>query len=206
MTNVVIFSDAGSKSKIYSPQRSSDPFHEIDLPISGPLNLEVDDLYKKTNFIHTGMAIMSKEYINIDLIELLTSADIDLIDFVVWNWDRTKNYSVHTDGDYFSDNKRLCGMNWNFTPTTSVKFFDSENGKPFFRKTSAIDFSTKWLFQSDPRVISEWSGSGPVIFNPQIPHQISFNDNETRFRRSITLRFRETFLSLYEKLKGKNYV
>jgi hypothetical protein len=184
----------------------SNPFYEINLPISDPLNLEVDELYKKAKFIHTGMAIMSKEYLKVELIETLAFANIDLKDFVVWNWDKTKNYRVHTDGDYFSDKKRLCGINWNFTPTTSVKFFDSENGRPFSRGTSEIDFSTYWLFQGDPRVISEWSGFGPVIFNPQIPHQVSFNDYDTRFRRSITLRFRETFSSLYEKLKGKNYV
>jgi hypothetical protein len=183
------------------------PFYKINLPIDNPLNLSVDELYGRSNFIDTGMALMPVEYLNKELVEIFEDIAVKIKDFVVWNWSKTKNHPIHTDGDYSSNTrKRLCGINWNFTPTTSVKFFDKENGKPYLRKTSEIDFSTSWVFTGPPRVIFEWDGPGPVIFNPQIPHQICYNDADTLFRRSITLRFQETYLSLYDKLNANDYV
>lgn len=181
------------------------PFYDINLPVDGPLNITVDELYERANFIHTGMALMPIDYLNPKLVDILVRSNIKLKDFVCWNWDKKIEYRVHTDGNYFSDKKRLCGMNWNFTEGTSVKFFSTETGEPVFRKSSEIDFSTYWVFENKSAV-SEWSSAGPVIINTQVPHQISFNVDGVNFRRSITLRFQETFETLYFKLKNKNYV
>lgn len=147
-------------------------------------------------------------YLNPELLAFFKERNIDIrSNFILWNWyvNPTANHlplnNPHTDGDWFSEEqfirKRPCGINWNFSEGTRVEFYSSEGSKPVFKYRSEHDFSTIWL--NCNKVIAVWDDAGPILFNPQIPHNIKGNPGVER-RLSMTLRFNETYESLRDKL------
>jgi hypothetical protein len=119
--------------------------------------------------------------------------------FILWHWNLPGPIHPHTDGDWKSTDeivkKRLCGINWNFTPGSCVEFYSTEGATPEFYHRGEYDFSTTW--KNATKVIDVWDDEGPVLFNPQIPHNIK---GPGRNRLSVTLRFYETYESLRAKL------
>ena len=93
----------------------------------------------------------------------------------------------------------MCGINWNFTPKTRVEFYSTEGATPKFWYRSEYDFSTSW--ENTTKIIDVWDDEGPVLFNPQVPHDIK-GDVGVEKRLSMTLRFNETYESLRDKLNG----
>lgn len=144
--------------------------------------------------------LVDKSFLNPKLLEYFEQKSIKIREnFIIWHWNLPGPKNPHTDGDWLSTEivvkKRLCGINWNFTDDSWVEFYSTEGGKPVFSYRGEYDFSTTW--ENTENVISIWSGRGPVIFNPQIPHNIKGTGNK---RLSITLRFYETYESLRDKL------
>ena len=142
-------------------------------------------------------------YINPVVVEYFNSYEIKIMEnFILWKWiTKTKHPRLpHTDGDWRSvDNirKRTCGVNWNFTTKTRVEFYSKDGAIPTFIDRGTYDFSTNW--KNCNQIVDTWNTPGPVLFNPQIPHDIKSDDNITQ-RISLTLRFYETFESMKEKL------
>jgi hypothetical protein len=146
--------------------------------------------------------LLECDNLNPELIDFFTSKKIKIREnFILWYWRTDKQRDPHTDGNYFSDEttvkKRLCGINWNFSPGTRVEFYSTEGITPQFWHRGDYDFSTSWPGAN--KVIDCWDDAGPVIFNPQIPHDVKSDDRLKR-RLSLTLRFYETYESLKEKL------
>lgn len=157
--------------------------------------------------------LVDKSFINPELLKYFDDRNIKIREnFIIWHWNISYNVDdatkkqiqtilPHTDGDWFSNDlivrKRLCGINWNFTEDSYVEFYSSEGATPKFIYRSEHDFSTRW--ENATEIIDEWHGAGPVLFNPQVPHNVkSFDDK----RLSITLRFYETYESLRDKLNA----
>ena len=148
-------------------------------------------------------------YLNPELLDYFKEKNIVIRhNFILWNWYINDFPDVkymrkwpHTDGDWFSEEvivrKRLCGINWNFSPGTRVEWYSTEDGKPKYMYRSEHDFSTKWI--GCHKVVAVWDDAGPILFNPQIPHNIEGDIGVAR-RVSITLRFEETYESLRDKL------
>lgn len=140
--------------------------------------------------------------LNPELVNFFQSKDVKIREnFIMWHWNIPGPKWPHTDGDWFSTGhhvkKRLCGVNWNFSPGTYVEFYSTEGGNPEFSYRGEYDFSTTW--KDTDKVIDVWDGQGPVIINPQIPHNVKGTDGVKK-RLSITLRFYETYESLMQKL------
>lgn len=141
-------------------------------------------------------------WLNPQLLEFFHRKDVQIREnFLMWHWHVPGPKWPHTDGDWFSPHhhvrKRLCGVNWNFTPGSYVEFYSTEGGEPVFSNRGVNDFSTTWT--KTDNVIDVWDGWGPVLFNPQIPHNVKGIEGVTR-RLSITLRFYETYESMMRKL------
>lgn len=142
-------------------------------------------------------------YINPIVVEYFNSYEIKIREnFILWKWITKPKHPrlPHTDGDWRSvDNirKRTCGVNWNFTPRTRVEFYSKDGATPTFDDRGTYDFSTNW--KNCNEIVDTWNTPGPVLFNPQIPHDIKSDDGITQ-RLSLTLRFYETFESMKEKL------
>jgi hypothetical protein len=142
-------------------------------------------------------------YINPIVVEYFNSYEIKVREnFILWKWTTKPKQPrlPHTDGDWRSMGsfrKRDCGINWNFTPRTRVEFYSKEGAIPTFNDRSVYDFSTDW--ENCNQIVDIWNTPGPVLFNPQIPHDIKSDDDITQ-RLSLTLRFYETFESIREKL------
>jgi hypothetical protein len=146
--------------------------------------------------------LLGIENLNPELLDFFKKKNIEIREnFIFWSWNTKQDKNPHTDGDWFSDDvvvkKRRCGINWCFTPGTWVEFYSTEGLNPEFRYRKENDFSTAW--PGADKVIATWKTKGPVIFNPQIPHDIKSLDFINN-RKSITLRFYETYESLREKL------
>lgn len=140
--------------------------------------------------------------LNPELLDFFKSKDVKIREnFLMWHWNVPGPKWPHTDGDWFSENqhirKRLCGVNWNFTPGSYVEFYSIEGGKPVFSNRGEYDFSTTW--ENTDKVIDVWASEGPVIINPQVPHNVKGVKGITK-RLSITLRFYETYESILRKL------
>lgn len=171
------------------------PFYHLNL-LKDPLITPIDKLAT-----HTGMKVADLKLLNPDLLEFFNKLNISCKDFVIWVWSSKMKYPIHTDGDWFGTVKRSCGINWNFSPDTEVVFYSTENGIPVFHQESTTNFATHWDFIGDPIKVAAWRGPGPVLFNPQIPHIISYDNPTNSIRCSITLRFNESFESLYKKIE-----
>jgi len=149
--------------------------------------------------------LLDISFINPELLEYFKSRNISIREsFILWHWHISqKNRLPHTDGDWFGKEnhvkKRLCGINWNFTPKTRVEFYSTEGATPKFWYRSEYDFSTSW--ENTTKIIDVWDDEGPVLFNPQVPHDIK-GDVGVEKRLSMTLRFNETYESLRDKLNG----
>lgn len=146
--------------------------------------------------------LFDESFLNPELIEFFKQKNIKLREnFIVWHWNIPGPKNPHTDGDWFSTEtivkRRLCGINWNFTEGSFVEFYSTEGGNPVFSYRGEYDFSTTW--ENTDKVIDTWDNAGPVIFNPQVPHNVKAIDGITK-RLSITLRFYETYESLRKKL------
>lgn len=147
--------------------------------------------------------LLDIEFINPDLLQYFKDRNISIREnFILWNWAVKPGIArlPHTDGDWRNNDnirRRTCGINWNFTPGTRVEFYSREGATPVFEDRGKHDFSTSW--ENCNNIIDIWDTPGPVLFNPQIPHDIKSNDGIRR-RISLTLRFNETFESLKKKL------
>jgi hypothetical protein len=144
--------------------------------------------------------LIDSSFLNPELLKYFTRKKIKLREnFIIWHWNLPGPENPHTDGDWHSDEtvvkKRLCGINWNFSEDSYVEFYSTEGGKPTFSYRGKYDFSTTW--ENTDKVIDVWSGAGPVIFNPQVPHNVKGTGSK---RLSMTLRFYETYESLRKKL------
>lgn len=138
--------------------------------------------------------------INPELLDYFKQRDIKIREnFILWHWNLPGPFHPHTDGDWRSNEevvrKRLCGINWNFTPGSWVEFYSTEGASPEFYYRGEYDFSTTW--RNATKVIDVWDDEGPVLFNPQVPHNVK---GTRKNRISVTLRFYETYESLKEKL------
>jgi hypothetical protein len=148
--------------------------------------------------------LVDREFINPDLLDFFDKKKIKIREnFIIWNWQKNGVKLPHTDGDWFSDEtvikKRLCGINWNFSPGTRVEFYSTENATPVFEHRGDYDFSTFW--KNCNKLVAVWFSEGPILFNPQVPHKVGFNTFSTN-RVSLTLRFFETYDTLKEKLNA----
>ena len=145
--------------------------------------------------------LINISYINPVVVEYFNSCKIKIReDFILWKWLTKHTRMPHTDGDWRTDansRKRTCGVNWNFTPRTRVEFYSKEGATPVFSDRGTYDFSTSW--ENCNQIVNIWDTPGPVLFNPQIPHDIKSDDDITQ-RLSLTLRFYETFESMKVKL------
>jgi hypothetical protein len=182
------------------------PFYNINIGVEYPFDLSLEEIYNFADHSKNQIFILSNTFLKKELIDVLLKSNIKVKDSVLWNWSPTYNNYIHTDGHYFTENRRSCGLNYNFSNETSVRFFDEHSGMPAgpLRKTED-NFYTQWSFNQEPSILSEWKGPGPVIINPQIPHSVHFNNCNVH-RRSLTMRFSdESFNSLYFKLKFNNF-
>jgi hypothetical protein len=147
--------------------------------------------------------LLDIKYINPEVLKYFNSHKIRIREnFILWKWITKPKWLriPHTDGDWRSEDnirKRTCGINWNFTPKTRVEFYSKEGATPVFSDRGTYDFSTNW--ENCNQIVSIWDTPGPVLFNPQIPHDIKSED-DIKQRLSLTLRFYETFESLKRKL------
>ena len=141
--------------------------------------------------------LVDSKFLNSKLLDYFNQRNIKVREnFIIWNWNIPGPKDPHTDGDWFSTkSKRLCGINWNFSDDTYVEFYSTEGGIPKYSYRGEYDFSTTW--ENTDKVIDVWNGTGPVIFNPQVPHNVKGNSNK---RLSMTLRFYETYDSLRKKI------
>jgi len=147
-------------------------------------------------------------YLNPELLDYFKERNIIIRpNFILWNWyvnppaHHLNLKWPHTDGDWFSKEwgirKRLSGINWNFSPGTRVEWYSTEGTKPVYKYRSEHDFSTIWI--DCDKVTDIWDDAGPILFNPQVPHNIK-GDVGVERRLSMTLRFEETYESLRDKL------
>jgi hypothetical protein len=182
------------------------PFYQIDIGIEYPFDLCLEEIYNFADHNNSQDFILANTFLKKELIDILLKSNIKIKDSVLWKWSCSYSDYIHTDGNYFTKNKRLCGLNYNFSTETSVLFFDKYLGTPILNKRKENDFSTQWSFNQEPSIVSEWKGPGPTIINPQIPHSVHFNNCNVH-RRSLTMRFsNESFNSLYFKLKLNNFI
>lgn len=183
----------------------------IELPINiYPLVKPIEELLSNMEFpLVRGYprldSLLDIELINPELLSYFKDRDIKIREnFILWKWAIKSALPrlPHTDGDWRSVDairKRPCGINWNFTPGTRVEFYSKEGATPVFEDRGKHDFSTSW--ENCNKIIDVWDTAGPVLFNPQVPHDIKANDGIKK-RLSITLRFYETFQSIKGKLNG----
>jgi len=170
------------------------PFYPLIKPVEEFLNNWPENRMDK---------LIDISYINPIVIEYLNSYEIKIREnFILWKWTTKPKYPrmPHTDGDWRSDDtirKRTCGINWNFTPRTRVEFYSKDGAIPSFDDRGTYDFSTNW--KNCNQIVNIWDTPGPILFNPQIPHDIKSDDDITQ-RLSLTLRFYETFESMKVKL------
>lgn len=154
--------------------------------------------------------LLDVSYLNPELLDYFKERKIEIRStFILWYWyisPPSHHLTLkwpHTDGDWFSDDvtvrKRLSGINWNFLPGSRVEWYSTEGTKPIFNYRSEYDFSTVWV--DCDKVTDIWDDAGPVLFNPQIPHNIKGDAGVDR-RLSMTLRFNESYESLRDKLNG----
>ena len=147
-------------------------------------------------------------YLNPDLLKYFEKRNISIrSNFILWYWyiNPPKHHLPlkwpHTDGDWSSKDvtvkKRLSGINWSFLPGSRVEWYSPEGATPVFKYRSEHDFSTVWV--DCDKVTDIWDDAGPVLFNPQIPHNIKGDPGVDR-RLSMTLRFNESYESLRDKL------
>ena len=142
--------------------------------------------------------LLDSSLLNPDLLDYFKERDIRIREnFIFWNWKLPSPGNPHTDGDWRLNavRKRLCGINWNFTPGSWVEFYSTEGATPEFIDRGGHDFSTNW--KNATKVIDVWNDEGPVLFNPQIPHNVKGSISN---RVSVTLRFNETYEDLRAKL------
>jgi hypothetical protein len=176
-------------------------FYHLDLdifPFSDPVEVLLKNDWPESRMDK----LHSIEYLNPKLVKFFEDRDVKLRDtFLMINWWVHRPRPPHTDGNWFSDDeiiaKRQCGINWNFTPGTWVEFYSMENAVPNFNPEGRIDDATTWSNAST--VIDKWNTPGPVIFNPQMIHRVNGFSHIQR-RTSCTLRFKETYESLADKL------
>jgi hypothetical protein len=185
------------------------PFQHVEINISEPLIKGADQFFNEVEYKNTDYLLFSKELINPDLLYFLDHHSIICSGFAAWRWTFERNdLPLHTDGNYFIEKRRYCGINWSFSPDTYVKFFKTDNGTPHLKEikgrnqTDTWYYTTLWSFDGDPEVMAEWHGSGPVIFNTQIPHIVCRKSPEVKHRRSIVLQLNdEVYETLNEKLR-----
>jgi hypothetical protein len=148
--------------------------------------------------------LYDKQFLNPALLSFFESKGIRIREnFIVWWWHTKVARYPHTDGDWFSPEelvkRRPCGLNWNFSPNTWVEFYSIEGATPKADFRSEYDFSTTWT--GITKEVTRWDTSGPVVFNPQVPHMIKSGPGVFK-RLSMTLRFYETYESLISKLNA----
>lgn len=175
-------------------------FYNLNLPIENSFKSNLEPLLSQP-FNDNQFKVIDESILSNELILFFKNHSIRLHSCVLWQWDLLYQHDVHTDGNYLFGPKRACGINWNFSLDTSVKFFSEEGATPILESTNSENFSTVWKYNNEPVEIAEWIGPGPVIFNPQIPHRINKINVDAKIRNSVTLRFNETFYELYFKLK-----
>jgi hypothetical protein len=177
------------------------PFYRLNATVPEPFSKDLDLIYKKLKFISGQFEVKEVDILSSALLLFFNQRKIKVLSCVLWRWDLENYHDIHTDGNYFSDIKRSCGINWNFSPSTSVKFYSEDNGRPQLKNGNQENFSTSWIYDSEPPCTHEWTGEGPVLFNPQVPHRIHKIHDSEKIRESLTLRLDESYESLYLKLQ-----
>jgi hypothetical protein len=173
-------------------------FKQIPIKIY-PLSSPIEEILTKYP-THRSFRVLDLSHLNPELLDYFKERDIKIReDFIFWNWHVPGAFIPHTDGDYRPTDgvarRRLCGINWNFTPGTRVDFYSTDGTTPEFVYRSELDYFTLW--KNATKIIDVWDDAGPVLFNPQVPHNVN---GTVKNRRSITLRFYETYEDLREKL------
>lgn len=137
--------------------------------------------------------------LSLELINFFHNNNVKLMrDWILIHWYDDKPSIPHTDGEWFSSDpskKRLCGINWNFTPGTWVEFYDSQHAVAYKRHQ---DY-TNVFWKNIGDIIAKWDTAGPAIINAQIPHAVRGTEIHGR-RISCSLNFLETYESITNKL------
>ena len=185
------------------------PFHKFTDFIPPPLKIDPLDFFKEIEYKNTDFMIYPLESMNQDLIYFLNHHSIKCTGFICWRWSFSRtDIPLHTDGNYFIEKRRHCGINWCYSPDTYVKFFDPQNGIPYLKEIKGTDYGDKWYhttlwkFDGEARTLVDWEDEGPVIFNTQIPHLVYRKNGDIQHRKSIALKLGdEIYDTLVKKLE-----
>lgn len=185
------------------------PFHKFNIDIPNPTKTNPYEFCNSVEYKNTDFMIFSLEDMNPELVYFLNHHAIECTGFISWRWSFSrKDIPLHTDGNYFIEKRRHCGINWCYSSNTYVKFFDPSNGTPYLKDIQGSDYGDKWYhttlwkFDGEPKTLIDWEGEGPVVFNTQVPHRVFRKNPNIKHRRSIALKLGdETYGTLIKKLE-----
>lgn len=154
------------------------PFH----PLKYELNFYLNEENEKSK-------LYGIDYLNPELVDFFNQSKIFLKKkWLLIIWQDKKQNPPHSDGF------RKCGINWNFTPNTSLEFYSNDNAESF--KINEDPENVFWRNLSSP--IAVWNTAGPVLINTSIPHGVSLNSKK---RITCSLSFYQDYDTLKSLLR-----
>ena len=167
-----------------------------------PLIDKVEDIIATWPNKKTSGLLSTAQHLSPELLSVFSDANI-IVDsgFMLMNLDLTEAPPMPITGGNYEDiaQHRSGRIAWNFTLDTSVAFYEKGSSTPEFQPPTLkypYRSLTKWTGATTQ--VDLWTGAGPVLMNPQIPHLPTSLGNK---HIVVTLGFKdETYDTLRTKL------